>query len=90
MSNSEVHTESPTGPFIWTTGGDSSDSVNDDQVQVLSYSKYSLLFLSLAGIEPATSRWFHLEAHSNQTPYPLYSVSLQDRSLHEIYDKKIL
>ena len=48
MSNSGVHTESPTEPFILTTGVDCSNSVNHDQVQMLSYSKYSLLVLSVA------------------------------------------
>ena len=60
MSNSEVHTESQTEPFIWTTELDWSSSVN--HVQLLSYSKYSLLVLPVVGIEPATSRWFHSNA----------------------------
>ena len=57
-----------------------SNSVNYDWVQVLSYSKYSLLVLPVVGIEPATSRWFHSEALSNQTLYPLHHVSLLDNS----------
>ena len=36
MLNSGLHTESQTEPFIWTTGIDSSNSINHDQVQVLS------------------------------------------------------
>ena len=54
--NSGVHKESWTGPFIRSTEVDCSNSVNYNQVQVLSYSKYSLLFLPVVGIEPATSR----------------------------------
>ena len=73
MSNSGINTESQTEPFIWTTGQDYSNFVSHDQVQVLSYSKYSLLFLPVVGIEPATSRWFH-SALSNQKPYPLCHV----------------
>ena len=73
MSNSEVYTESQTKPFIWTAGVDCSNSVNcHDRRQLLSYSKYSLLFLSIVGIEPAISRWFPSEALSNQAPYPLH------------------
>ena len=41
--------------FIWTTGGDYSDFVNPDLVQVLNYSKYSFLILPIVGIESATS-----------------------------------
>ena len=78
MSNSRVHTESWTELFIWTTGIDYSNFVNHDQAQVLSSSKYSLLVLSVAGIEPATFRWFHSEAFSNQTPYPLCHVFGKD------------
>ena len=47
-----------TEPFIWTEGVDCSNSINHDQVQMLSYSKYSLLFLLIVGIEPATPRWY--------------------------------
>ena len=66
------HTESQTEHFIWTTGEDCSNSFNHDRVQVLSYCKYSLLFLlPVAEIEPVTSRWFHSVALSNWTPYPL-------------------
>ena len=60
MLNSGVHTESQTESFIWTTRVDCSNSVNHDQVQVLSYSKYSLLFLPVVGIEPATSQMISL------------------------------
>ena len=80
MSNSEVHTESQTEPFIWTPGVDCSNSITHDQVEVLSYCKYSLLVLPVVGIEPATSRWLHSEVFSNQTPYPLCYVSLTDNS----------
>ena len=52
MSNLGVRTESRTEPFIWTT--------------VLSDSKYSLLFWPVAGIEPATSRWFILTINQTQ------------------------
>ena len=76
MSNSGAYTEPHTEPFILSTRVDCSNSVNHDQVQVLSYRKYSLLFLPVVGIEPVTSRWFHSEAFSNQTPYPLHHVSL--------------
>ena len=62
------HTESQTGPFIWTTGVNCSNSLNHDRAEVLSYSKYSLLFLPVVGIEPATSRWFHSDTLSSQTP----------------------
>ena len=63
-------------PFIWTTGVDRSNSVNHDRIQVLSYCKYSLSVLPFVGIEPATSRWFHSEALSNQMPYQLHHESL--------------
>ena len=56
MFNLGVHTESQTEPFIWTTRVDRSNSIKHDQVQVLSYSKYSLLDLPVLGIEPVTSR----------------------------------
>ena len=39
MSNSGVHTESWTENFIWTTEVDSSNSANNDQVQVLSFNE---------------------------------------------------
>ena len=68
--------DSRTEPFIWTTGVDSSNSVNYDQVKVLNYSMHSLLILPAAEIEPATSRWFHSVTPSNQTPYRLLHVFL--------------
>ena len=74
MSNSRVHKESQTEPIIWTTWVESSNSINHDRVQVSSYSYYFLLFLSVLGIEPATSKWFYSEAVSNQTPYTLRHV----------------
>ena len=77
---SRVHTESRTESFIWPTWVDCSNSVNYDQVQVLSYSKYSSLFLPVVGIEPATSRGFYSEAPSNQTSYPVQHVSLPSNS----------
>ena len=49
------YTESWTEPFIWTPGVNGSNSVDYDQVQVLSYSKYSLLVLLVVRIEPSTS-----------------------------------
>ena len=52
-----------------TTGVDYSNSVNHDQVQALWDSKYSLLFLPVAGIEPADD--------FNQKHTPLRHVSLQ-------------
>ena len=55
-------------------------TVNHDQVQVLSYSQYSSLFLPIVGIEPVTSRWFHSEELSNQITYPLHYVSLLNNS----------
>ena len=48
MLNSLIQTESQ------TTGADCSNSVDHDQVKVLSYCKYSLLFLPGVGIEPST------------------------------------
>ena len=72
MSNSGINMKSQNEPFIWTTGVDCSNSVNPDWVQVLSYSKDSLLFLPIVGIEPATSRWFHSEALSNLIHYAMY------------------
>ena len=80
MPNSGVDTESRTEPFIWIIWVDHSNSIYHDQVLVLSYSKYSLLVLPVAGIEPSTFRWFHSEAPSNQMPYPLHHVSLLDYS----------
>ena len=53
---------------------DCSSSVDRDQEKVLRYSKYSLLFLPVVEIEPATFRWFHSEVLFNQTPYPLHHV----------------
>ena len=76
LSNSEVYTKSPPEFFIWSICLNCSNSVNHNQVQGLSRSKYSLLGLPFGGIEPATSRWFHLEAPSNQTSYPLRHVFL--------------
>ena len=51
MRNSGVHTEFRTDPFIWTPMVDCS-TVNPDRVQMLTYCKYSLLVLSVDGIEP--------------------------------------
>ena len=67
VSNSGAYRKTRIDPFIQSTGVDCSNSVNHDQVQMLSFSKYPLLVLSAVGIEPATSRWFHSEALSNQT-----------------------
>ena len=86
MLTSRVHTESRTEPFIWTTGVDYSNSVNHDWVQVLNYCKYSLLFLPVVGIEPATSRWFHTETLSNQSLYPLLHVLLSGRIWHATHE----
>ena len=55
--NSWIHKES----FIWITGVDCPKSINQDWVQVLNYCKYPLLVLPVVGIEPATSKWFHLK-----------------------------
>ena len=89
MSNSGVHTESRTEPFIWITRVDCFSSVKHDQVQVLSYRKYSLLVLPFVGIEPVTSIWFHSEALSNQKPYPLSHVSLPDNWFLKYTNKKM-
>ena len=48
--------------LIWSTGIDCSNSVNHDQVQVLSYCNYSWLIL------PSTCRWFRSEPSSHQMP----------------------
>ena len=61
--------------YLNSRGLDCSNSVNHDWLQVLSYSKYSWLFLPVVGIEPATSRWFHSEILSNQISYPLHHKS---------------
>ena len=61
--------ESRTEPIIWSSGANCSNSVIHDQIRRLSYNRYSVLFLLIAGIEPTTSRWFHSEGLSNQTPY---------------------
>ena len=66
--------------FMSNSGVRTAKSVNHDRIQALSYCKYSLLFLPLVGIEPATSRWFNSEALPNQMPYPLCYVSLLDNS----------
>ena len=50
-----------------------------DRVKVLRYRKYYLLFWPVDGIEPVTSRWFHSEALSSQTPNPLRHVFLPVR-----------
>ena len=63
----------------------SSNSVNHDQVQVLSCRKYSFLVLPVVRIEPATSRRFNSESPSNQTPYLLRHVSLPDVSVNAIF-----
>ena len=65
MLNSGVNTESRTELFIWNTMVDYSNSVNHECLQVFIYSKVSLLFLPVVGIEPAISRWFHYDAPSN-------------------------
>ena len=65
MSNLGAHIELQTEPFIWFMGADCFNSFNHCKVQVLSYSKYSLLFLPVVGIESATSRWFHSETHTH-------------------------
>ena len=52
-------------PLFEPQGVNCSNSVDHDRVQMLSYSKYSLLVLLVVGIEPATSRWFYSEAFSN-------------------------
>ena len=83
MSNLGAHTESWTEPFIWTTGVDCSNSYNHDQVQILNYSKYSLLFLPVVEIESATSWWFYSKALSNKMSYPLHSESLPDIFIFE-------
>ena len=56
MSNSGAYIELETEPFIESMGADRSNSINHDQVRVLSYSKYYLLFLPVVRIESATSR----------------------------------
>ena len=43
-------------PFIYSTGVDCSNSIDHDRVRVLSYSKYSPLFLLVVGTEAITSR----------------------------------
>ena len=48
-----IYMKLQTKPFIY----------NDKCVQVLSYSKYSLLLLPVFKIEPVSSRWFHLDVH---------------------------
>ena len=58
---------------------DCSNSVNTDWIQVLSNSKYSLLFLLVVEIESETSKCFHSEALFNQMPYPQCYVSLMHR-----------
>ena len=50
MLNPGAHWESRTKPFDWTTGVGYSNSVNYGRVQVLTYRKYPLLFLPVAGI----------------------------------------
>ena len=60
MLNLRVHKESRTEPFIRTTGVNCLNSVNNDRVLLLHYSKYSVLVLPVVRIEPAFSRWFHL------------------------------
>ena len=62
--------------FIQSKGLDCSYTI--DPVQVLSYRKYSVLFLSVVRIEPATCWWFLSEALSNLTPYPLRHVFLSE------------
>ena len=65
-------------PFIWFTEEDCSNSVKYDQVQVLSYSKYSLLFLPEAGIEQSNLQMISFKSTFQQTPYPQHHVSLPD------------
>ena len=73
-----VELRSPHRILNWTPylnqGVNCFDSINYDRV--LRYSKYSLLFLPVVVIEPATVMWFLSEALSNQTPYTLRHVSL--------------
>ena len=54
--NLGTYTEPQIEPFIQPTVVNCSNSINHDRVQLLSYCKYSLLFLPAVGIEPATSR----------------------------------
>ena len=59
--------------FMWNSrvyieprnGVDCSIFVNHQLVQIISCSKYSLLFLPVIRIEPATSWWFHSKALFN-------------------------
>ena len=56
-------------------------SINDNRAQKLNYSKYSLLFIPVVGIEPATSRRLHSEVIFNQTSYlecPVWQYSDED------------
>ena len=46
MSNLRAYTEPRTEPFTLSKKVDCSNSVNHDRVQMLSYSKYSLLVLA--------------------------------------------
>ena len=85
ISNSGVHIESQTELSVWTTGVDCYNSVNDDQVQVLSHSKHFLIFLPVVGIEPATTRWFNLKTLYNQTPYPLHHVAKTHGAVDKVF-----
>ena len=84
MLNSGVYKESRPWPFIWTSRIDCSDSVTHERVQVLSYSKYFLLFLPVVGIEPATSEWFQSETLSSQILYPQHHVSLSGKDMWQV------
>ena len=56
-------------------GVECSNFINHNQVQVLCYNKYSLLFLPVVKIEPSTSRWFHFGSSLTKCLYLLHHVS---------------
>ena len=101
MSNHRVYTESRIETFIRTIGIDCFNSVNHDQVQGLSYSKYSLSFLPVVGIEPAenfTQKHFPTKRHILCAMCPcrtmqsefLGFIKLMSLSTHEVLFSTII
>ena len=78
MSNSEAHTEPQTEPFIGSMRVNCYNSVN--RLQVLSYSKYSLLFLPVVGIEFATPDDYIQKHFPTKHLMYRHHVSLPDNS----------
>ena len=75
MSNSWVLIEPWTEPFIWSVEEGSSNSVNLHRVQVLNYSKYSLLLgLNLQPPEDFTQKYLPTKRLIQGAMYPCWII----------------